>query len=65
MYKDIFTQLCIVTLECDEAQETIDVARSAFPHDGYLQLQLDRKQEELDSKRSIIENLISTLAARN
>lgn len=58
-------ELNFTTLQLDEAQARIDIARAMFPADQMWQLELDRKQTEVDNKRAFVEALKFDIARRN
>lgn len=58
-------ELNFTTLQLDEVQARIDFARTTFPADQGWQLELDRKQTEVDNKRAFIEALKFDIARRN
>ena len=58
-------ELNFTTLQLDEVQARIDFARTTFPTDQAWQLELDRKQTEVDNKRAFIEALKLDISRRN
>jgi hypothetical protein len=49
----------------DMVQSWIDNARSAAPATQVVQLELDRCQTEIDSKRALIQLMMLDIASRN
>lgn len=58
-------ELNFTTIQLDAVQARIDFARTTFPSDQGWQLELDRKQTEVDNKRAFIEALKFDIARRN
>ena len=54
-----------LTLELDQVQEWIDYARVAAPTNQTVQLELDRKQTEINERRQLIEFVMVDIASRN
>lgn len=60
-----FIRLNEILLGLEEVQDWIDHTRYiAFTHQG-IQLELDRKQSELNDRRELIEALMFDIASRN
>lgn len=49
--KSVKDMLAGVNAQMDQVQAQIDEARSLYTNDSHWQLELDRKQRELDEKR--------------
>ena len=58
-------QLNKLTLELDEVQGWINHARVAAPTNQRVQLNLDRKQSEIDQRRELIAFMMVDISSRN
>ena len=58
-------QLNRLTLELNEVQDWIDQVRVTTPTNQYVQLELDRKQTEIDERREIIAFAMLDISSRN
>lgn len=51
--------------DLDKVQAYVDRARNSHPENQFLQLELDRKQTEIDRKRALIAVLMHDIRSRN
>lgn len=64
-YLDTMIKLSTLELDCSHKQALIDVGRTLRPNDQGWQLELNRKQTELDERRELIALARQTIAQRN
>ena len=58
-------ELNTIQLACDEVQQWIDHGREMFPTDQAFQLEMDRRQTEIDDKRMFVATLRRDISMRN
>lgn len=53
----VYDMLATITSELDQAQAMIDEARSKFSNDSPFNIELDRQQEQVDSRRAFVKQM--------
>lgn len=62
---DTLLALNEVTEELDQLQMLINTARNANPRNEYVQLQLDRKQTDVNARRKLVKRAMLDISSRN
>jgi hypothetical protein len=61
----ILRRLNEITLELNMEQSWVDHARASAPTNQVVQLSLDRKQAEIDTRREMVQLALYTVSSRN
>lgn len=62
---DTLITLNEITTDLDEVQKQVDRIRHTFPRDGQVQLQMDRRQSDIDTRRAFVRVLKIHIASSN